>query len=312
MKFPVLRRTGSRGATSLFLAVLFSTAVLTGCGGEELKSTWRDREVVIDGMIGTPGEVDREWAGARTALEDENASVGLINDGEYLYMSLVLGDLRLQRQVVGMGLTVWFDSNGGKDRTFGIRFPLGARESGFPMAESGMPSFGRPGAGNDREDGDFEAHLQETLEAMTQLEILGPGESDRQKLHVHDAGEIDVEVGTSDGALVYELKIPLAGMVDHPHAIGAEPGSVIGVRLETPKIDMSAMRDQMKGRGRGGGGMPGGGMRGGGMPGGDMRGVHPEMPESLNVWAKIHLASIQESSGNVEDETSVSVISVEK
>ncbi len=310
MRIEIMRRMRRDKTLISTVIVLLSAVLLQGCGGMKLESRWRDREISIDGMIGSPGEVDREWAGARTALEDENVSVGLVNDEEYLYMSLVLGDASFGRQVVGMGFTLWFDPDGGNNREFGIRFPLGVGQSGFPLAGSGMPSFARPDVGSDREDGDFEAHLQETLEAMTQLEILGPGERDRRKLHVHDAGGIDVEMGTSNGALVYELRVPLAGMVDHPYAIGAKPGSVIGVGLETPKIDVSAMRDEMKGRGRGGGGRPGGGMRGGGRPGGGMREMRPEMPEPLNVWGKIRLASVEESPSAI-NETGASVISAE-
>ncbi len=295
-------------------AVVVTAVIVPGCGGEELASRWRDRDVAIDGVIGVEGEVDREWAGARTALEDEDASVGLLNDSEYLYVSLVLRDPALQRQMVGMGFTVWFDSGGGKDRKFGIRFPLGLGQSGFPMAEEGPPALGRRGRGG---DGEFRDHLQETLEAMTDLEILGPGKEDRRKMHVFDAGGVEVEMGTADGALVYELRVPLVSSDAHPYAIGVEPGGKIGVGLETTRIDMRAMREEMRNRGPGGmgggRGMPGGGMPGGGMPGGGrggMGGRRPQMPDPLELWAKVRLASPQ---GQVSDlpRSDVSVISID-
>jgi hypothetical protein len=53
--------------------------------------------------------------------------------------------------------------------------------------------------------------------------------------------------------LVYELKIPLIPTEEHPYAIGTKTGDSIGIGLEAPKMDMSAMRDRM------GGGMGGGG-----------------------------------------------------
>ncbi len=109
----------------------------------------------------------------------------------------------------------------------------------------------------------------------------------------------------STSGLVYELRIPLATNENRPYAVGALAGATIGLGLETPEIDMSAMRDKMKSRRSGDGGTGGSGMRGGGgRGGGGMRDgggrSRPEMPEPLNVWTKVTLAS--ENLTNLENE----------
>lgn len=70
--------------------------------------------------------------------------------------------------------------------------------------------------------------------------------------------------------LVYELKIPLIPTEEYPYAIKTKAGDSMGIGLEAPKTDMSAMRDRM-----------GGGMRGGGR----------QMPSELKVLAVVQLAS---------------------
>ena len=106
----------------LTIIIIISATSLVGCGGQELASTWRDREVTIDG-------VDAEWENAVTWVEDKNVAIGLLNDGEYLYICLASIDFQRVRQMVGSGLTVWFDPQGGKEKTFGINFPLGMQSS---------------------------------------------------------------------------------------------------------------------------------------------------------------------------------------
>ncbi len=54
-------------------------------------------------------------------------TLGLANDAEYLYVSLVPGSEALQRQILGQGLTHWFRPEGREDAHLGIRFPVGLR-----------------------------------------------------------------------------------------------------------------------------------------------------------------------------------------
>ncbi len=247
----------------------------------ELNSTWLDREITIDGM----GD---EWGRATRYAEKAKVSLTLLNDAHNMYIRLNTRDRGVQAQVMRMGFTVWFDPGGGRHKTFGIRFPLGMQDIGMPMmAREGMQ--------------DPEAIERMIEESMDELEILDPLEKPIYRMFSLEAASqgIDAKVGFSKGNLVYEMKVPLSQDEEHLYAVGInkdnkDTSKVIGIGFETPKIDLDEMRKSMTRENMpetppGGREMPpeGGEMAGGGrrMPGG--RG----MPERLNLWIKVKLAS---------------------
>lgn len=182
------------------------------------------------------------------------------------------------------GLTLWFDPAGGKKRIFGIKYPVGMPEEEMQMRRiQGGDTPMKPRRG----EPDPERIRQIPMRQMTELEILGPGKDESIRLPIEEAKGITINLSASSGTLVYELKIPLSQDEQNPYAIGAQAGSSIGIRLETPKINRSNMRRGMAG------GMPGGGGRGGmgRMPGG---GMGFRMPEPLKIKAIVQLASAVE------------------
>ncbi|MFB3131881.1 MAG: hypothetical protein ACE10K_05090 [Rhodothermales bacterium] len=250
------------------LALLLLAALLFGgCGSTTaLQSTSLDREITVDGQI-------EDWQGALTPIEKKNLSLGLLNDGAYLYLALVLRDRQQVNQMMALGFTVWFDADGGKEKTLGIRFPLGLRASGAEFSPRDMQQ--NPDARREM----FEASL-------TELDIL---ESEEKSLRfpLGAVQGIDVMAKMNAGTLVYELRIPLRKSDAHAFAIGAEPGEVIGVGLETPEIDREAIQSGGRGGGRGGGGRGGFGGGGGGRGG---RGAPPQRPDPLKLWTTVELA----------------------
>ncbi|MFC1475391.1 hypothetical protein ACFLQW_00130 [Candidatus Zixiibacteriota bacterium] len=275
-----IKKINGRRVPALLVLITLLSLFLTGCKKLELTSKWRDGLVAIDGE-------NHEWGGVTTYLEENNAAVGLLNDEEYLYVSLLTTNRMLQNQIMRAGFTLWFDPEGGKDKTFGIRFPLGMNSGG--MDPGGMGFGGRGGFNQPNFDS-----LQEVFtESQTELEILGPGQDQVRRLPVGDIEDVFVAASISSKGLIYELRIPLSSGEGQPYAIGTSIGEVIGIGLETPEIDRSMMGGKRPG-GRGGG-MGGGGMRGG-APGGGRR---PEMPKPLNVWAKVQLAA--NSTGDTEN-----------
>lgn len=250
--------------------LLLLTFLLVGCGNSklELNSNWRDREITVDGK-------NADWLGAMLFFEEDNISVGLLNDENFFYICLIAEDQFIRTQMMRQGFTLWFDPDGGKEKTFGIKYPLGMQANGRSMR---------------RDEQSMERSRQAPRRRMIELEILGPGKDEVKKMPIAEAKGIDIIVEFSSGMLVYELKVPLIQSEQHPYAIGAEAGSSVGIGLEMPKMEKSDMRGQMSG-GRGGGG-PSGGMRGGaggrGMPGG---GRSPQKRQPLKIWAVVQLAS---------------------
>jgi len=259
--------SGRKPAMSSIL-ILFSF-LLVGCGNSklELNSNWRDREITVDGK-------NTEWRGAMLFFEEDNVSVGLLNDENFFYICMIAEDQFIRAQVMRQGFTLWFDPEGGKEKTFGIKYPIGMQASGMPR-------------GMRRDEQNLERSSEAPRRPMIELEILGPGKDELKKMPIAEAKGIDIHIEFSSGMLVYELKVPLIQSEQHPYAIGAEAGSSVGIGLETAKMEKQDVKGEMSG----GRGSPTGGMRGEaggrGMPGGR----RPQMRKSLKIWAVVQLAS---------------------
>ena len=233
-------RTSVSTATMLSLAALSVILMaMAGCKTEELASTWSDREVRIDG-------VNDEWQGATTYIEDKDVSIGLLNDDEFLYVSLS-SDNGLRMQVMRAGLTVWFDPEGGTDEWYGINFPTGAQ--GRMQA---MQAMRRRRGGGDRDPQSRRPTVDD--DPMMYIELVGPGELGRRRIPIERVTGIEVKIGNDFGRFVYELKVPLPRDADHLFGIGTKAGALLGVGLETG--DMPGMGRGSRGGGLGG---PGGG-----------------------------------------------------
>ncbi len=80
------------------IAFLFScfVVIMAGCNDTELQSTWRDREIVIDGS-------DAEWQGNSYLFQKTKTTLGMCNDEHYMYLCLVVSDRQTERQMTGRG-----------------------------------------------------------------------------------------------------------------------------------------------------------------------------------------------------------------
>jgi hypothetical protein len=250
-----------------WLWVFIGLVSFCGCKNPEVTSLWLDRAIVIDGS-------DAEWENSKLYIEEANLSLGLFNDADNLYLCLVTAERRTQRRIMGQGFTVWFDAKGGKDKSFGIHFPLGRMErmpnerppsedsEALPESESIEPDTpdkqrGNPGIGPDESLFD---------RVQTEMEILGPGKEDRLKLPLDGKEGIEVKTGFANERLVYELKVPLVRSEKTPYAVGVGSVNSVSIGFETSEFNKSRMR--MPGRQGGHGAPPGGGMDEGGMDGG--------------------------------------------
>jgi hypothetical protein len=244
-----------------------------GCSSTaQLSSSWNKGEVVIDGQA-------NEWTSQLAAIKDMRVSVGVRNDEEFLYVCVTSPDERFGRQMLSLGLTVWFEPENGEK--MGIHYPIG-------MMRQGVRSAFGSGEGEGPQDWD-----RMTEESLQELELLGSDKNDRHVLSTLQLPGLGVKVGGPRGAMVYELKVPLKKSDDYPYAVGAKTGSTVKLGIETGKL-------QAESRPEGGfGGMRDGGRRGGdrspmgGMPGGGRPGrQRPEGAplEPLEYWANVRLA----------------------
>jgi hypothetical protein len=272
-----------RKTTHALFAVILGLG-LAACGGMITYVTDSqpvEREITVDGK-------SDDWVGALSAISEAKAEEGFLNDQGVLYICLITEDESLRHQIARGGLTVWFDPKGGDQKVLGIKYPLG------------MPRRERPAA--EKEEGGQPA--QEPAEADTSsLEILRPGGGAPQKLAISDAKGLGIASSSGGELFVYELKIPLQSTPENPIALGAAPGTKVGVGFEVPKSEGGRGSGRppggMGGRGGGlGGGMGGGGgmfggggrgHRGGGM--GDRGMEQSAGPKGLKVWTYVKLSA---------------------
>ena len=276
------------------LGSLIFVLIATSCKKNEISSIWRDGEIIIDGDSG-------EWTQDLVYNEDNNISFGIRNDAEALYMCLVTSDRELVRKIVGNGLIIWLDSDGGKDRSFGIKYPVGMIGRGASAREF----MGAKRDPNNRlNDDQFDLLFEQQF---TELQVLAQKGKEKNMYALKEAKEKGLEVKASmkNGILIYEAKTPFnfdGGIA----AISLDSSNPVGVGLETPNIDLAEIRKNrsrdssamggadseggMSGGRRGGGGRGGmGGGRGGGMGG------RQEMNTSspVKIWTTVALAEAQ-------------------
>jgi hypothetical protein len=242
-----------------------------GCNSPEIPSQKLSREINIEeNFKELKNTLIRYYYDDNTRT---NISVG--NDDTYLYVCLLTRNHGLIEKLDSSGFTVWFDPEGGKNKTLGIRLFTGIQ------------------GGDIRQPGFVPSAIAK------KIEIIGPGKKERYTTTRETAMKYGVTVKTGDlgGYFVYELKIPLDESEQHPYSIGIRKNKIIGLGFESSGPGRGMPPGMGPGGGDMGGGMmrlnlgggmgrPGGGGPGGGGPGG--RGMPGE--EGLQLWLRVVLS----------------------
>lgn len=245
-----------------------------------LESQWPDEPVRIDGDAS-------EWPELPTVIEARHLALGVLNDAESLYLSLVTTDRSLQAQILGQGLTLWLDPSGGKDRLVGLHYPEGIGEM-RAMRMMGVEGPGMAGV------------WERMKRRMPDVTVLGPDGQARGRFPA-DSGGVRVALTMRSDTLTYEMRIPLGPEADALLATSLRPGMVLGLGFETPAPDTDRRPDAGQRAGRRGGGGRAGRRRGragrgsgrGGPRGGTRGAQRPDRPEPLDLWTRLTLVDVQ-------------------
>jgi hypothetical protein len=195
------------------LAVALAPSIRAGSDTRELASAWRDRDIRIDGN-------DEDWRDLTSPVKGQRFAVGLLNDGESLYLCLVTRDRVTVTQIARQGLMVWLTAAGQKKHAFGIHFPIdGVRRSATVQ-------------GREPEDAPPPSDVPEGQDAVG---ILGPGRNDSKRVTMIETGGLLARAAIHGDVLVYEMKVPLRRSQWGPYAVNAEPGSSLRMELQTPE-----------------------------------------------------------------------------
>ncbi len=262
----------------LFLFLLSTAGGLMAGPDPVIPSEWKSRDVQVDGRI-------EDWS--RLTVLDKGPAVAAANDAEFLFLVISATDPEMRR-TLERGLVLWIDPTGTKKPDAGFQLPAMTRGRGF-------------GPGSDTLDPDGSAAKPAAIE---QLDVLGPGQQ-RHLVPLTTALGIAAASAMDQGAVVFEMRVPLAASPEHPYAVGVAPGQSFGLGLFTPEVPKSGAGGDERGRGRVGGGMGGGGgyggggrsggygggRRGGGGGSAPAGGFAGEPVKPIKIWTKLQLAA---------------------
>ena len=267
-------------AALLTFSLLFSTVImLTGCEIPELKSRWRDREIIIDGK-------ESEWGNFIQYYHEKSKTViCMFNDETYLYIKVSTPNRMMQQQLTIQGFTIWFDPECSQTKAFGIHFPIGLQN--YRKNTIHIDTRNRS-----RQD---QAKLNKIIEdAQSDVEILGPGLDEAFTMSTADAEKngISVKIGRPTEVLIYEMKVPLAKSGQHYYAIGTRIAEKIGIGFETGEMsgkpEQEERRQKTTDPNNGYGGQRGSRSGRGGLSG--MRSQGPMIPDSIDYWINVTLS----------------------
>lgn len=279
-----------RRPLSFISSVLALTCVAALAGAPPpaiFAAAWRAATVMVDGD-------DGDWTMPASEVVKTPLFMSVVNDDTHVYVRLRTSDPSARMQLVRGGLIVSFDPTGRDKRVLALKYPVG-----MPPPQPDAAERRRRSEGDDRDrrrPGETPPPADAATPVPNRVEIYGPGRDDARSLVLDQAAGIEVRLARQQDSIVYELKVPLVRSEEHPFAVGARPGSVIGVGLESPKVEMPS--GSRFGGPVGTGGRPGGGMMG--RPGGGMGGGRPgrggpeeggfSAPKSWKVWTTVQLA----------------------
>ena len=195
------------------LCMLSGTLLISGCMSLAIMGTWVDQGKGPDGD---------SWRSKLIPLGERDASLAIRNDDRSMRVVFTTTDPALRDRILKQGIYFWFDPNGGESRRFGIRYPvawsaLPVSVDGEPRTEQPLPGSPEAGWGKPGED----------------IEIYTDGYKEYERIGKKDAGGIDAQVLKFSDTLVCMLSVPLGGHAGGPYSLGAVPGDLIGVGVET-------------------------------------------------------------------------------
>jgi hypothetical protein len=199
-------------------ALILGSALAAGAGQAVVTSVWTDQPVAVDGQR-------TDWQGAAlTEWKKDAVSFAFRNDGETLYVLLVIQDPKYRSTIEQTGVALYFGAQGAKAKGYGILFKrlrLNPEEYIAHLEKQG-PVSDADKAGIRQKAGFYLFHHQ----------VL-----DRKGKPVQGASEASARPAVfkyaPDGqAVAYEFSVPLLRGSDAVAGVSSEAGGAIAVGFE--------------------------------------------------------------------------------
>ena len=301
------RRMRSAVLLLVLAAIVCAVAMAVAAETLRIESVWSTEAPEVDGKL-------VEWSSPLVTLGSTPVSLGVRNDGQYLYVALASSDQATRMMLGAAGFTVWMDPSGKDKKSFGITVPPAM------AGRRGTPGAPPPPGQEDEKDPSQEGPGRPqgvAVATITSVEVVGPGKDDKRRLELAYARTVGLDVAArmAEGVLVYELRVPLPVSESQPYGVKSAPGATIGLGIESSQppeprggrfggvgAQSGTSGDPTSGGGGGRGGTPPSGMGGGGMgggggqrggmgggpPGGGREGMRELKP--IKVWTVVSLA----------------------
>ncbi len=239
----LLKATSFQAGTALFcLSVLGPLHA----ADPEFPSAWPTTEIVVDGS-------PDDWAGKLVPIPDAPIFLGIQNDGSFLYLCLKTTDEATKKRIEALGVNFYLGGNGKAERAFGVRYPASAEAPVARLADAPPEATGT---------------ARRRIASPDDIQVLGRDAEGGGRMKVAQIKPLAAAMAEKDGALILEIKVPLAFSLETPFAIQTAPGKTIALGLEGAQPDRE-LRSEGRRAGRGGDGTEGGGR--GGIGGGGVR-----------------------------------------
>jgi hypothetical protein len=192
---------------------VLSVFIFAGCGSQkDLTSHYAAEPVHVDGNIS-------EWMDKLSYDKGQSIYYSVANDNSNLYLVLMTNDQVVQRKIMGLGLTLWFDNEGKKNKTKGIRYPLKPDRNSF--SSQNAQSMQEPKRPN-----------------LNTMELVGFEGKEVQRVSMAERSPVDVKINHSPGqSFVYEVEIPLEKIFES----GIDSTSKLSVGIETGYLELDNM-----------------------------------------------------------------------
>lgn len=244
----------------------------------------KDLPVSIDGDY-------KDWGENLTAADDERLFYGIMHDSTNYFLCLLVKDNELKRQITRAGLTTWFSAEGGKNKSFGLEYPIGFSNQMGNKSESDMMKQNMQNRRDRSEAPPSHDDMLSHPQFQSMLNDVGIKGEKEDILTVTNARIYGIETALNfiDRDLVIEIKVPLKSSDTIPFAVAEFDVKKVGLGFESKMPELDTMGSGMPGRGpggrggsgsRGGRGMSNGRMRGGGPPGG----FQPTQSKNIQFW----------------------------
>jgi len=149
-----------------------------------------------------------EWPMNWESDQEKTFSYNVCVDEQNLYVRVKTGEFFTKRKLAAFGFTLWFDPNGKKKRTYGVKFPAGGAEAEERMTRLNKEA---PQNGTVGEKADFQKYAdKELISNLEVMELIGLTEEPITSTRSGITNGIKVAISADAASdYVYEAVIPL-------------------------------------------------------------------------------------------------------